>query len=615
MVVQTRSDRLLPPGTLTAAWSGQNSRPLFSRPLFRGPWRAVPERNTAVVVAAVEADRRAGWPPAALRDYAAYPKHGERTTYEDVVRGRLGRIARATALAAVRPESDAIDDVADGLWIVAEQSTWCWPAHDDAFERTGNVVPDLRRPYLDLGAGETAATLAVAALVLGEQLDAAYPGLRARVMAEVEQRVLDPFHARRDWHWLGLDGNLHNWNPWIHGNVIVAALAFDRPERRPETLRLCVEGIDRYLAALPADGGIDEGPGYWWNGACRALEALDVLDRISGGGLFDSIDVDGLLAFPHRMQISPTWNMSFSDAEPRPHGEEPWFRLREWGERRGLADVVAHATAQFDPAAPLPLGAGAARLVDALLAPEPAGPGAAPLPRHIDLRSIGVVAARDRAGSAEGLFVAVKAGHNGQNHNHLDLGAVEIAVDGVPAVIDAGRPTYDGRTFSARRYELWPMRSEWHSTLRPRGLDQEPGEQWTAPLDGGDDGTTAAWHVDLSRAYPLAADERLTREVTLDRTTATVSVRDRWRLDGEHETSAVLLLHGTVAVEPGGLVVRPPGAGRALHIRHDADRVDVTERELDDPYLSSAWGPRLTRVELVAGAGRDGLAMHARAAT
>jgi hypothetical protein len=289
--------------------------------------------------------------------------------------------------------------------------------------------------------------------------------------------------------------------------------------------------------------------------------------------------------------------------------------LRGWGERRGLADVVAHATAQFDPAAPLPLGAGAARLVDALLAPEPAGPGAAPLPRHVDLRSIGVVAARERAGSAEGLFVAVKAGHNGQNHNHLDLGAVEIAVDGVPAVIDAGRPTYDGRTFSARRYELWPMRSEWHSTLRPRGLDQEPGERWTAPLDGGDDGTTARWHVDLTRAYPLADGELLTREVTLDRTTGTVSVRDRWRLDGGHETAAVLLLHGTVAVEPGRLVVRAPGAGRALHIRHDADRVDVTERELDDPYLSAAWGPRLTRVELVAGAGRDGLAMHARAAT
>ncbi|MEJ3655070.1 heparinase II/III family protein [Actinomycetes bacterium KLBMP 9759] len=576
----------------------------------------MPSRISNSLVDAVEADRAAGWPPALLRDYAAYPRRGERNPYEDVVRSRLGRIARATALAAVRPATDAIDDVADGTWLVAEQSTWCWPAHDDAFTRTAAVVPALDRPFLDLGAAETAATLAVATSVLGDQLDAAYPGLRERLADEVRHRVLDPFRTRRDWHWLGLEGNVHNWNPWIHGNLVVAALAFDRPEQQAETLGMCVEGIDRYLAALPADGGIDEGGDYWWHGACRALEALDVLDRVHRAGLFDLVAVDELLAFPHRMQISAQWNLSFSDAEPRPRGEVPWFRLRRWGERRGLADVVAHAAAQA-VAAPVPLDSGAVRLLDALLEPTPTRvpDPALPLPRSVELRSIGLAAARERAGSSEGLLVSIKAGHNGQNHNHLDLGAVEIAVDGVPVVVDAGRPTYDSRTFSARRYELWPMRSEWHSTLRPRGLDQEPGEQWTAPIDGGDEGARATWHVDLSRAYPLAAGELLTRQVTLDRTNATVTVHDRWRLDGEQATSAVLILHGDVALEPGALLVRPPGAGRGLRISHDADRIEVVERALDDPYLVAAWGPRLTRVELVAEPRRSELVLHTRAAS
>jgi hypothetical protein len=357
MVVHDRSGAqcAISPGVLVDAW--RDARAVRPHALFPAARDRVPDRLVEVLGSAVAADRSAGWPPALLRDYAAYPLRGERTTYEEVVRGRLARIGRATALAAVDPASGALDDVADGAWIVAEQSTWCWPAHDDAF-RTGGVVPDLHRPYLDLGAGETAATLAVAALVLGEELDAAYPGLLPRVASEVRHRVLDPFHARRDWHWAD---SVHNWNPWIHGNLVVAALAFDPPERRPETLRLCVEGIDRYLAALPADGGIDEGAGYWWHGACRALEALDVLDRISGAGLFDLVAVDGLLAFPHRMQISAHWYLSFSDAEPRPRDEQPWFRLRRWGERRGLPDVVAHAAAQHDPAAPIPLTCGAAR--------------------------------------------------------------------------------------------------------------------------------------------------------------------------------------------------------------------------------------------------------------
>ena len=38
-----------------------------------------------------------------------------------------------------------------------------------------------------------------------------------------------------------------------------------------------LEGLDRYVAVLPGDGAIDEGYSYWWNGACRALEALDIL--------------------------------------------------------------------------------------------------------------------------------------------------------------------------------------------------------------------------------------------------------------------------------------------------------------------------------------------------
>ncbi|WP_232666523.1 heparinase II/III domain-containing protein [Pseudonocardia sp. TRM90224] len=611
-------------GALVAAW--RDRAPAATSALFPEEWGDVPSRISESLTDAVEADRAAGWPPALLRDYAAYPRRGERVPYEDVVRSRLGRIARATALAAIRPATGAIDDVADGTWLVAEQSTWCWPAHDDAFERTAGVVPALDRPYLDLGAAETAATLAVAALVLGDQLDAAYPGLLDRVTTEVRHRVLDPFRTRRDWHWLGLEGNVHNWNPWIHGNLVVTALAFDRPDQQAETLGMCVEGIDRYLAALPADGGIDEGGDYWWHGACRALEALDVLDRVHRIGLFDLVAVDELLSFPHRMQISAHWNLSFADAEPRPRGEAPWFRLRRWGERRGLADVVAHATAQAT-AAPVPFDSGAARLLDALLDPAPIRlpdpslppptppPLPLPLPLTVELRSIGLAAARECAGSSEGLFVSIKAGHNGQNHNHLDLGAIEIAVDGVPVVVDAGRPTYDGRTFTARRYELWPMRSEWHSTLRPRGLDQEPGERWAAPIDGGDDGTRADWHVDLSRAYPLAAGELLTRQVMMDRTNATVTVHDRWRLDGEQATSAVLILHGEVAIEPGELLVRPPGAGRGLRISHDADRIEVTERALDDPYLVSAWGPRLTRVELVVESRRSDLVLHSRAAS
>ena len=111
---------------------------------------------------------------------------------------------------------DWLDEVVDGVFLLCEQSSWSWAAHDDVFSRSGEVVPDKSRPYLDLGAGEVAAQLAWTDYVLGDSLDARAPGLRRRIRQETQERVIIPFLDRMDWHWLGLDGDVHNWNPWIH---------------------------------------------------------------------------------------------------------------------------------------------------------------------------------------------------------------------------------------------------------------------------------------------------------------------------------------------------------------------------------------------------------------
>ena len=237
------------------------------------------------------------------------------------------------------------------------------------------------------------------AVALGDSLDARFPGLGDRMVAEVDRRVLGPFTERRDWHWLGLDGDVHNWNPWIHGNVLVAAAAFTDAARSREVADLAVEGIDRYLAAMPADGAIDEGFAYWWNGAARVLDTLEVLDRASGG-TFDVGRLDGLAElarFPLRMQLGRDWVLAFADAEPRPSDAHPWRIAHHWGRRLALPDVVAHASG-FDrvaPAAAAPnngLGRILAALGDAEWASTPAEQ--VPLPASVVLDSLSLALAR-----------------------------------------------------------------------------------------------------------------------------------------------------------------------------------------------------------------------------
>ena len=104
----------------------------------------------------------------------------------------------------------------------------------------------------------------------------------------------------------------------------------------------------------------------------------------------------------------------------------------------------------------------------------------APQPRDVWLPVIEVMAARDQARSARGLYVAAKGGHNNESHNHNDIGEFVVYLDGLPLLIDAGVETYSRKTFSPQRYEIWTMQSAYHSLPTIDGVQQSPGEQFAA---------------------------------------------------------------------------------------------------------------------------------------
>lgn len=555
-------------------------------------------------------DLGAPWPLPLASTAARVHRDGDRDTHEQLVFTRQRRLSRAAVAAAATGEARFLDQVADGVLQLCEQSSWCWPAHDDTFATQGWVLPRVDRPYLDLGSGEVAAQLAWIDHLLGAALDERYPGLRPRIRYEATVRVFDPFTARRDWHWLGLDGNVHNWNPWIHSNLLVAALRLlDRPaeaETRAGIVDLVVEGLDRYVAALPADGAIDEGYAYWWNGAGRAIEALDVLAHATGGRLDLVAGVAALRAtvgFPHRVQLSQGWVLNFSDAPARASHDVPWDALHRAALRVGDPEAAAFATSHRRPGTPVAHeDAGLGRLLRAITdrAWAAASPTAAPLPAQVWLESTQVRLVREQAGDPSGLALAVKGGHNGEHHNHNDVGEVIVATDGVPVVVDAGRPTYTAATFGPDRYSAWPMQSAWHNLPQVRETPQSTGAGHRAvdvvPLADG-------LALDLAPAYPVPGLLAWRRTASL--TDAQVAVRDEWTLEpwsgaGEEPATTVhYLLAGDVAVSPGLAEVAPLDGATAVRLEWPAEiAATVTARRLDDPMLSAVWGDQLTRLEL-----------------
>ncbi|MDR1513934.1 MAG: hypothetical protein LBS56_10750, partial [Propionibacteriaceae bacterium] len=178
-------------GPLAGLWPDLTAERL--RPLLLPPERALPGADltgadgptVTTLVERAEADLGTPWPPVPAHAWARFRHDGDRQEYESQLFARTTRLSRAVVAAACsvgpggvvsgvpggdegaspgRPAPDLVpgaDDwlaeVADGVILLCEQSSWCWPAHDDAHERSGFVLPDVTRPFLDLGAGEVAA--------------------------------------------------------------------------------------------------------------------------------------------------------------------------------------------------------------------------------------------------------------------------------------------------------------------------------------------------------------------------------------------------------------------------------------------------------------------------
>ena len=564
-------------------------------------WERVPRETREHLLARTAPASQHPWPLLTATAYARFSADGDRQAYERPYFARRDKLM-AAVITAVLTGGTSAADVTDGVWLLCEESTWCLPAHQPG------ALPDPDDPHVDLFAAETAALLAWTALLTGEHED--------RVRREVKSRVLDPYRLRDDWRWLGLNDreHLNNWTTWIHANLLMASLILD--DEPHITATRAVGALDRYLDVVPDDGGCDEGASYWWRAGASLFECLQTLTQACGNdfGAFQLPKIRAIARYPMAVHIAGDVHVNFADGGIRPPGTVPHLLYR-FAERTGDAQVRQHALAMHrEPAAGMLFGPNASlgRVLAAITDDEWAAAPPAPFPAPLQswLPDTGVLTAREREGDTAGLFLAAKAGHNDESHNHNDVGAFIVADNGRPLLIDPGAGTYTRQTFGPDRYQIWTMQSAWHNTPAPAGHPQAAGRAHRATdVSASLSEAAAELALDLAAAYPAAAGVRSWhRTLRLDRAEALIAIHDSWELNHHSERSVCYLISAEEPQVAGATITLPSGLEVAIDATVDgasAGGISVERRDLDDPQLRAVWGEYLYRITLAV-PGRQG---------
>ena len=589
----------------------------------REEWEAIPESVRKAHIAMGEACLGFRWEPFRATLFLEMTRTGDRALYDKYRARHRTALCDLVVAECVEGQGRFMDDIVDGVWALCEESFWGKP-FTLSIQKAGFDLPDTSEPIVALFVAEASCLLAWTCYLLGPQIEAYSTLILPRVEREMQRRMLAPCLERDDFWWMGFrsrdDGSLprpNNWNTLINSCWLTAALLMETdPERRLTAVHKSIRSLDRFIDPHPWDGGCDEGPGYWSVAGARLFDCLETLHSATNGEIdvYDDPLIQNIGKYITQVQINDRYFVNFADADaivsPPPflvyqYGkriQDPdmmrmgaYFAEREEVATRGVQERLNHPANHIARQIPALLSVGE------LLEAEPAQP----LPRDVWLPDIQVMTARDRAGNADGFYVAAKGGHNAESHNHNDVGHCIVFVGGKPLIVDPGVEIYTIETFGPNRYDIWTMQSAYHSLPTIDGVMQSEGPAHAASGSvHKQDDAQAVFSADIADAYPDAAGiTSWVREVTLDRGKE-VRIHDRYELTKVAGEITLGLMSPCLAnLEDGRVVLtcselpdgRRSGEGAVLY-DSDLMTASVEEIALEDELMQAMWGIRLNRV-------------------
>ncbi len=459
-----------------------------------------------------EEHRKAPVPVADDALYLDFSRTGNRSRYQRVVFRRLRRLVDLVLAECARADGRYVDAIAATVAAYDADRSWLLPAHDRGLANFRGERVDI-----DLMASHVGHNLAMAAWLLDDRLG---EPTRRLIDENLRRRIVTPYldmiAGRRKPNWWITCTN--NWNAVCHAGVVGTALA--TVEDRPARARIAAAAIKnsrRFLAGFTDDGYCSEGVSYW-NYGFGYFTLLAECIRQHTGGRVDMLAWPASrepAAFGRRIEIHGGVYPAFADC---PVGRRPSATLRHFlGRRFGWGappedDALFRRADGRLPHVVMHLFPNAATQAPPPTKPRP------PLPPRTWFDDAGILICRPGDNGARRLAVALKGGHNGEHHNHNDVGSYVAVVEDAAILLDPGSEVYTARTFSKRRYESNVLNSFGHPVPRLAGRLQQAGGKARAKVlstDFTDEADTLT--LDLTSAYDVKQLARLTRTFVYDR--------------------------------------------------------------------------------------------------
>ncbi len=567
----------------------------------RDAWKSLTQSVYKTLIKEGEASLAYQWQVVKATDYLEFERSGSRVIMEKPMNENAKTLSKLFLAELAEGKGRFLDQIINGVWYFTEMSTWSLSAHVSGYQSSKRSLPQSDTQVVDLLAGDMGSMLSWIHYFLKNEMDKVNPEIASRLKMNIQSRVIQPYLTRNDMWWQAFEIKpeqvVNNWNPWCNFNVLTCLLLIeDNEQRKVAGIYKTMRSVDKFINYIKHDGACEEGPSYWGHAAGKLYDYLKILSLATNNkvNLFDQHMIKDMGEYIAQSYIGgDSWVVNFADASAKSTADP--LLIYRYGRSVNSKEMQQFAKYLHDRASSK---FNFAR--DAFRSLEDLGTlqdilhetSATPTNTHKWYPETEFLYIRN-----QNLFFAAKGGFNKESHNHNDVGSFMLFLDQEPVFIDAGVGTYNKKTFSKERYDIWTMQSDYHNLPQINGYQQRFGPQYKSH-NNRFDAKAQEFTLDIAGAYPKEAQiNSWIRKYKIDHNALLIT--DQFDLDNPQNENVIHFLLAKEPILKNGAVELNNGAYSLDFDKKLFDAsVDVIEQ--DDVRLSKVWGDRIYRLSLKA---------------